>query len=906
MKCCKILGFFLTATLSVPSSLPVKANPPELYNKNNYVIMTTDADSLQEIVDGKGVTSLDVFSDDSLLEDANMALLRMTPQKAKALSMKDDVICIEEDIIFYGQGNLGTSYYDLYEMKNEEVETDYTVFEESSKEDSDFDETVEKIDESFNESTSWDQETSIVYEETGSLNDDISESVTLSDPSDDIQEETIESELHMEPSSEESTESIITDESSAIEDNTSITDESSFSEETEHIRTPDEIAAYEEAKAFFDAVDCAGNDLRSKQWNMEAIHWNNNLSMGAPVKVAILDSGVNYDDDISIAENICVLSEDKETNPLWQDVSGHGTGMASLITAADNKIGISGIYPQAQLYSIKVLDDNNKGSLANVISGIHIAIDRGCKIINMSFGTNRDSLILHEAIQEAYAAGILLIAAAGNQNGPVMYPAAYPEVIAVGATDSHGKRMQHMADGDEIEILAPGDKIPISSMFNGGIVADGTSVSAAQVSGGAALLWAKHPARSADYIRKLLAHSAQKVDNREGSPGLLDIANSIQQEGYFSAIYRPNISEYPQMDHHVRSAGKYDTAELVNGQWLSDGHEALANYLKNSHSINNNYFKLMRRVSVWADKKNQPNNEYNFGTVKMLHAGRNYVVSMDFLLRCAKMLEKKGTQIVPKATYENIIKTASTESGLEDSSKTDAAEGKVLKQYTIYLLKNSMFDNMNENTGLEMCYKILGFALHLAGDLNAHRTMVPYSELSRHIFDDYKNVYFKSTPNHKPSDHGKTDGGKKKLKQWAKYAKTSDICHEWVCFKKAVEFGFVEYRDIGSFGKPSSEIGDDFSWGEKYEDNVDCYSIRYDNSKVLIKRIFTYVLGNSVSPGTPTASGPVYNNIIAMLVPISNSLKFNAYKLYSQQADLEHYNYYDNSFWDAVSTPEEY
>ena len=107
------------------------------------------------------------------------------------------------------------------------------------------------------------------------------------------------------------------------------------------------------------------------------------------------------------------------------DMTGHGTAIAGII---------HDIAPNAQIYSVRIMDAENKATLSRVVEGIYWCIDKDIDIINMSFGTTVESAVLKKAIQDANEAGILMVSSAGNgDTAGVEYPAAYNEVIAVGS-----------------------------------------------------------------------------------------------------------------------------------------------------------------------------------------------------------------------------------------------------------------------------------------------------------------------------------------------------------------------------------------------------------------------------------------------------------------------------------------
>ena len=258
------------------------------------------------------------------------------------------------------------------------------------------------------------------------------------------------------------------------------------------------------------------------QWNIDVINANEQeyIQVNDKVKVAVLDTGVTATEDIDVAGRVNFIEGEEEVNPLYEDVSGHGTSVASVIAAKQNDIGITGINPNAELYSVKILDDQKKASLSGFIEGIYWCIDHDIDIINMSFGTSVKSEILEQVIKEADKAGILMIAAAGNKGerageSTVEYPAAFAEVIAVGASTPQGEVSDMSSVGKEVELMAPGESVPATGYFDEVIKTDGTSMAAPHVAGVASILWAKDRSKSSAYIRALLNASAKAIGDEK-------------------------------------------------------------------------------------------------------------------------------------------------------------------------------------------------------------------------------------------------------------------------------------------------------------------------------------------------------------------------------------------------------
>ncbi|MFO1498136.1 MAG: S8 family serine peptidase [Verrucomicrobiota bacterium] len=108
---------------------------------------------------------------------------------------------------------------------------------------------------------------------------------------------------------------------------------------------------------------------------------------------------------------------------------------------ANNGIGVAGVCWHVSLMAVKAFDENGNGDVATAIRGIHYAIENGVRIINASWGNTERSRALEDVIAEAYRAGVLFVAAAGNNNSDALfYPAACDHVVAVGATDAQDRR----------------------------------------------------------------------------------------------------------------------------------------------------------------------------------------------------------------------------------------------------------------------------------------------------------------------------------------------------------------------------------------------------------------------------------------------------------------------------------
>lgn len=206
-----------------------------------------------------------------------------------------------------------------------------------------------------------------------------------------------------------------------------------------------------------------------------------------PVKVGVIDTGVAKDHPdlkANLKGGVNTISPRKS----WNDDNGHGSHVAGIVGALNNTIGVVGVGPAVDLYAIKVLGANGSGFLSDVIEGIQWAAANGMEVVNMSLGTSSDIPSFRDAVVAAHNAGVVLVAAAGNSGGAVSFPAAYPEVIAVSATDQDNALASFSSRGPEVDLAAPGVSVYSTYKGSGYATLSGTSMAAPHVAGAAALL----------------------------------------------------------------------------------------------------------------------------------------------------------------------------------------------------------------------------------------------------------------------------------------------------------------------------------------------------------------------------------------------------------------------------------
>ncbi|WP_258083204.1 S8 family peptidase [Thermococcus thermotolerans] len=243
--------------------------------------------------------------------------------------------------------------------------------------------------------------------------------------------------------------------------------------------------------------------------------WGITDGSGGVIEVAVLDTGVDYDHP-DLAGNIawCVstLRGRVTTNPAQcKDQNGHGTHVIGTIAALNNDIGVVGVAPGVEIYSIRVLDASGSGSYSDIAIGIEQALlgpdgildkdgdgiivgdpdDDAAEVISMSLGGPTDDQYLHDMIIQAYNYGVVIVAASGNEGASSpSYPAAYPEVIAVGASDVNDQIASW--SNRQPEVSAPGVDILSTYPDDTYETLSGTSMATPHVSGVVALIQAAY------------------------------------------------------------------------------------------------------------------------------------------------------------------------------------------------------------------------------------------------------------------------------------------------------------------------------------------------------------------------------------------------------------------------------
>jgi len=278
--------------------------------------------------------------------------------------------------------------------------------------------------------------------------------------------------------------------------------------------------------------------LFGSQWALQKIEgpkaWE--VTTGSPdVIVAVIDTGIDsIHPDLRAEGKVLpgynVLQPDRKP----MDDNGHGTAMAGVIAAGTNDdTGMAGVCWTCTLMPVKVLNAWGEGTYSDVIEGIGYAVDHGARVLNLGFGGYAYSQLLRDAIDYAHAAGAVLVAAGGNEaTSDPIYPAAFPDVIGVSATDSSARIWAESNSGYYIRLSAPGVDVLTAALAEGYSTSTGTSLAAAHVSGLGALVLSKNSNLAPTQIEQILYHSSddlgEKGKDRIYGYGRVNAAKSLE------------------------------------------------------------------------------------------------------------------------------------------------------------------------------------------------------------------------------------------------------------------------------------------------------------------------------------------------------------------------------------------
>jgi hypothetical protein len=274
-----------------------------------------------------------------------------------------------------------------------------------------------------------------------------------------------------------------------------------------------------------------GDPLQGKEWFLSAVGADQASPPGPGIPLTLVDSGLDgTQPDFAGRPDTTYLNA--------QTVTGagefHGTEIASVAAAPANGTGIVGIYPQAKL---AIWDATSSPGSIQPIAGVTAAPCPG--VINLSFGATQPDPKFLAAIVAAQQRGCLVVAAAGNDaasGNPTIYPAAFPHVLAVGASDEAGAIAPFSSTGPWVDLFAPGVGIETDTTLehdpSGTIMDEGTSFSAAIVASAAAWVWTVRPKLSAAQVFALIKSTTQN--------GILNIPAALSAPTPPNDPFEPN------------------------------------------------------------------------------------------------------------------------------------------------------------------------------------------------------------------------------------------------------------------------------------------------------------------------------------------------------------------------------
>jgi len=291
------------------------------------------------------------------------------------------------------------------------------------------------------------------------------------------------------------------------------------------------LVEYAEVNAAYEAQVVPNDPLFAQQWGLDAIDapeaWDAPALVSFPAtggaKIGIVDTGIlqTHEDLAGKTVNCAravgffgIISTIREGTCL--DDNGHGSYVAAIAAAlTNNTAGVAGVSFSSPLAVCKALSASGSGYALDVANCILYLTNKGAKVISMSLG-GPGTTTLRNQVANAASKDVVLVAAAGNDgNGTIRYPAGYPEVISVAATDSTDTRASFSNMNADVELAAPGVGI-VSAWKDGGYrSASGTSAATPHVSGAAAVLRTLQPALTAQQVRGRLTSTAVDL----GDPG---------------------------------------------------------------------------------------------------------------------------------------------------------------------------------------------------------------------------------------------------------------------------------------------------------------------------------------------------------------------------------------------------
>lgn len=367
------------------------------------------------------------------------------------------------------------------------------------------------------------------------------------------------------------------------------------------------------------------------------------------------------------------------SNPNSAYVS-HGTATAGVIGAAGNNgIGIAGLSWQGKILPLQTMSDDGVGYTSDIAAAIDYAVAQGAKVVSMSMGTDEPDSFMQQSIDAAISAGVSVVAAAGNDGCDcILYPANYPNVIAVGSVSQADKRSSFSSYGVNLDLMAPGESILTTRWTSGGNAygnSSGTSLAAPLVSGAVSLILSRKPTATPPEISQLLHLRSDAVSGQAAQ-----VLNNTLGYGRLNAMKAASLLSFQNGALISGSDGKVYLVENGTKRYINSP-TALA-----SHRYSTG---LIQRATddQLADFSNGTSLRINEGTL-ISSSGRVYLIEngQKRWILSPTTLNKQA----PKSPIYNVSETEATNYVDGESIFTQHNPGDLVENNgNVYLLSDS-------------------------------------------------------------------------------------------------------------------------------------------------------------------------------------------------------------------------
>ena len=337
--------------------------------------------------------------------------------------------------------------------------------------------------------------------------------------------------------------------------------------EIDQLVYPLEVISPENITSFSEIVTWAVERVNALEYHQ--------ITKGNGIKIAIIDSGANVNHP-DLINNIKTGYNFIDNNYDVSDDCDHGTCVSGVIAAESNDFGMLGIAPQSFIYPLKVMHkisgNRCSGYSSDIVQAIEWSIENNMDIINLSLGSPSQLYSVGIALDAAYDAGILIVAAAGNDGTKstcddddcVHYPAKYDSAIAVAAMTWTDTIASYSSRGPEVELTAPGTSVYTTASNGEYRWFSGTSCAAPIISGVAALLMAKYPEKTNVEIREKLIEICTDLCEvgRDVSSGYGIPVLSLEEESRVIEVVIESPHPYPDNYDNTWSFEKPDAKTM--------------------------------------------------------------------------------------------------------------------------------------------------------------------------------------------------------------------------------------------------------------------------------------------------------------------------------------------------------